>query len=196
MSAAPKMTRSTVEQYHRLEKHSLVKHELIGGTIVAMVGASRRHNLIVMNIGASLHAQFRDRTCEVYPSDMRVHIPNTDQYTYPDVTVVCDPPEFSDDTIDTLTNPTVIVEVLSPSTEQYDRGRKFQMYRRLPSLQDYVLVTVDQPHIEHFQRTANDMWSLSDAVGLHTTLHIASVDAALLLANVYEKVSFDEDSIE
>ena len=124
-----------------------------------MSGASRRHNLITVNITAGLHAQLRQRPCEVYTSDMRLKVSPTGLYTYPDVVVVCETPQFEDAELDTLLNPTLIVEVLSRSTEDYDRGGKFEHYRSLDSLQEYLLVAC---HIVHYTREPAQTWRLSE----------------------------------
>lgn len=123
---------------------------------------------------------------------MRVKIGSNALYIYPDISVVCGEPEFEDDFVDTLLNPTVIIEVLSPSTELYDRGRKFQHYRTLTSLQEYVLIAQDSYRVEHFIRQPNDEWLLSDAVTLDATIQLPSIQCQLALSDVYEKVTFEE----
>ncbi len=130
----------TPAEYLAWERAAPDKHEFLGGEIFAMAGASFAHNKIVGNIVGELRDALRDRPCDVTPSDLRVKIPAVGLYTYPDAVVVCGEPQFEDDKLDTLLNPTVIVEVLSDSTEAYDRGKKFRYYRTIPSLRDYVLV--------------------------------------------------------
>jgi Uma2 family endonuclease len=134
------------DEYLTIERASEIRHEYYNGEMFAMSGASRAHNLIATNIVASLRSQFAGRDCEVYQSDMRVKVDRKGLYTYPDVVAACEGPKFEDDEFDTLINPRVIVEVLSKSTEDNDRGTKFEMYRRLASLQDYVLVSQDKMH--------------------------------------------------
>ena len=134
---------------------------------MAMGGASREHNLIVGNTFASLHAQLRGRGCEVYSNDMRVHIPATGLYTYPDIAALCGEPEFEDDQCDTLLNPRIIIAVLSSSTEAYDRGAKFVHYRSITSLQAYVLIAQGLPHIELFAREPTTRLQDSRHNGLH-----------------------------
>ena len=124
----------TPEEYLRLERASQEKHEYFKGEIFAMTGATENHNIIAGSTFAALYSELRKKPCQIYPSDMRVRIPATGLYTYPDISVVCGTPEFEDDGLDTLLNPTVIIEVLSPSTEPYDRGKKFQHYRTIPTL--------------------------------------------------------------
>ena len=192
MSTAPRETWSA-QDYLDSERTSAEKHEYLDGDIFLMTGASANHNLIVGNIYASLHTQLRQRPCVVYPSDLRVKVSQTGLYTYPDISVTCDPPQFEDTQRDTLLNPTVIVEVLSPSTENYDRGRKFQHYRTLNSLQEYVLVAQDSTRLEHYLRQENDQWLFSDATQADERLELPSINCALLLRDVYEKVTFERD---
>ncbi|MEP7292480.1 MAG: Uma2 family endonuclease [Chloroflexota bacterium] len=183
----------TTDEYLVMERASEEKHEFLDGEIYLMSGASRNHNLIQVNTLASLHAQLRQRPCVVYPSDMRVKVNDTGLYTYPDISIVCDPPQFEAENQDTLLNPTLIIEVLSPSTESYDRGKKFQHYRALPSLQEYVLISQEAARIERYLRQLNDEWLLSDAAGIDAALDLTSVDCTLSLADVYEKVSFENE---
>lgn len=180
----------TVEEYLAFERASAEKHEYRAGEIVAMVGASYRHNTIVGNVFASLRARLRNSSCRVNFSDLRVQIPGERLYTYPDLTVVCGPPRFSDDRQDTLLNPQVIIEVLSPSTDAYDRGAKFRHYRSIESLREYVLIEQDSQRIEHFVRQANDLWLLSDTIGPDATLHLPTLDCAVPFAEIYEEVVF------
>jgi Uma2 family endonuclease len=182
----------TREEYLAFERASEEKHEYLAGEIHAMVGASNNHNLIVANLIIALGIQLRGRSCLVYPSDMRVGIPAVGSYTYPDVTVVCGRPEFEDAEVDILLNPTVIIEVLSPSTEMYDRGKKFQNYRTIASLKEYILVSQDTHRIEQFVRQENEQWLLTDAAVLESSITLPSTNCTLALVDVYDKVSFDE----
>ncbi len=131
----------TPEEYLAIERRSETRNEYLDGEMVAMTGGSRNHNLIVMNIGRELSLQLKKRPCEVYASDQRVRIPATGLYTYPDVVVVCAEPRFEDEELETLLNPTLLIEVLSPTTEAYDRGKKFEHYQTIPSLSEYLLVS-------------------------------------------------------
>lgn len=146
------------DQYLEAERKAEYKSEYFAGEVLAVVGASREHNVIATNLIGILHAQLRDRSCETYAGDMRVKVAPTGAYVYPDVVVVCGVPELEDEENDTLLNPTVIVEVVSPSTESQDRGRKWEHYRRLPSLAEYVLVAQDRRRVEHYTRQENDTW--------------------------------------
>lgn len=182
----------TPEAYLEFERASEIKHEYFGGEVFAMTGASRNHNRIVINTLASLHGQLRKRPCEVYPSDMRVKTHSTVLYTYPDISVVCGEPQFEDAILDTLLNPTLIIEVLSPSTERYDRGKKFQHYRTLVSLQEYVLIPQDSYRIERYLRQPTDEWLFTDITEIASTLELPSIECQLVLAEVYEKVTFED----
>jgi len=189
MSTQP-IPRYTPEQYLAMERAAETKHEYFDGEIFAMSGASRSHVLIAGNLAAALLGQLRDRPCNVYPLDMRVRVSPTGLFTYPDVIVVCGDEQFADDHEDTLLNPTVIFEVLSPSTESYDRGKKFRHYRTLDSLREYVLVSQEEPRIEQYVRQPGDEWLLHDAAGLDAELTLRSVDATLRLADVFNKIEF------
>ncbi len=193
MSAIPK-DRWTAADYLAFERDSDIKHEFWNGQIVAMTGATRRHNLIAGSVYASLYNQTVDRPCEVYVAEMRVHIAATGLYTYPDVAAVCGDVELEDDQLDTLLNPDVIIEVLSPSTEGYDRGRKFQQYRSISTLKEYILITQDRPTIERFMPGASGKWELTEAVGLEAILELPSIKCTLALADVYRKVTFEDES--
>ncbi len=180
----------TAAEYLALERRATYKSEYVNGHIIAMSGASRRHNLIAANISRELSSQLRGRPCESYVSDMRVRVSETGLYTYPDVLAVCGDIRFADEQTDTLLNPTVIVEVLSASTEAYDRGDKFAHYRRLASLHDYVLVSQDAVRVEHYVRQG-EKWVLSEASLLTDTVSLASIQCTLVLEDIYDKVRFD-----
>lgn len=194
MSALPALNKQlTQAEYLAFERDNEIKHEFIDGEIYAMSGASRNHNLITTSTIATLYNQLRGKGCETYPSDMKVRTPATGSYTYPDITVVCGEVRFDDDRRDVLLNPTLIIEVLSPATEAFDRGLKFQRYRELESLQEYLLIAQDSPHIERFIRLENGLWQLSEARGLDAALHLTSIACQLALADVYEQITFDSD---
>ena len=186
--ALPKQ-KMTPQGYLDAERLAETKHEYFNGDVYAMAGASRSHTLISGNVYASLHAQLRQKTCSVYQSDMRVRVKPSGLYTYPDVVVTCGAEIFDDAHNDTLINPVVVIEVLSPSTESYDRGQKFRFYRGLPSLMDYVLVNQDSARIEVYTRHP-DGWLLTDAAGLESEVRLESIDCVLRLSDVYEKITF------
>ena len=182
----------TPAEYLAADRAAPRKSEYLGGEVFAMGGASERHNLVVANVVAELRRQLKGRPCRVYPSDMRVRIKETGLYAYPDVTVVCGRADFDDEQRDTLLNPTLIVEVLSKSTESYDRGEKCAHYRKLPSLAEYVLIAQDKILVEHYVRQPQQQWLLSDASTVQQSLHLPAIQCALDLAEVYDKVDFAE----
>lgn len=153
-----------------------------------MSGGSYAHNVIVGNLVGEIRQQLKGRPCTVCPNDQRIHIPEEGLYTYPDVVVVCGEPRFEDERLDTLLNPVLIVEVLSPTTEAYDRGKKFQHYQKIASLAEYVLVAQDQPRVERFLRQDGNQWLLTTTAGLESTVSLSSIQCALALAEVYDKV--------
>jgi Uma2 family endonuclease len=181
----------TPEEYLAQERAAEYKSEYREGEVIPMTGASRRHNLITGNIYAGLHAQFRQKSGEVYQSDMRVKISESGRYVYPDVVVVQDAPLLEDAELDTLLNPTVIFEVLSESTERYDRGEKFEHYRTLDSLSDYVLVAQDRIHVEHFARQLDHSWLYTEYKSPADTVPIPSIDCTLSVEEIYAKVELD-----
>jgi Uma2 family endonuclease len=189
MSSAAVQSHLTPEEYLALERKATTKSEYLNGQTYAMAGASREHNLIAGNVFGELRFQLRERACEAYINDMRVKISPTGLYTYPDVVVVCEEPRFEDSNIDTLLNPNVLVEVLSPSTEAYDRGEKSAHYRQLESLQEYILVAQDRVHIEHYLRQGT-RWLLTEFSDLDDVFHLVSIGCELSLLEIYAKVEF------
>jgi Uma2 family endonuclease len=181
-------TRYTPDEYLAIERAADFKSEYIDGYIVAMVGASEPHNLIVTNVVGELRSQLKGRDCRVYSSDMRVDLRERKLFAYPDVVVVCGEPEFADERRDNLRNPVVIIEVLSQSTESYDRGLKFIKYRRIESLKEYVLVAQDGALIERYVRQPNGYWLMSEANGLDAVVRLDSIECDLRLVEVYDKV--------
>ena len=191
MPSVAMQPRYTPEEYLALERKADYKSEYVNGQVIAMAGASRSHNLIAGNLYREVSQQLRGRPCEAYISDMRVKVSRTGLYTYPNVVVVYGEIHFEDVHNDTLLNPTVIVEVLSASTEAYDRGEKFAHYRRLESLQEYLLVAQDKVRIEHYVRQGAQ-WVLSEASTLDETVQLASIGCDVALRDVYDKVQFAE----
>ena len=189
MSTAPKR-RLTEEEYLRLERRAAFKSEYYQGETFAMAGASREHNLIVGNVVGEARNELKGRNCEVYPNDMRFKVTATGLYTYPDVTIVCDAPEFEDaEHLDTLLNPTVLVEVLSESTEAYDRGTKAAHYRKLPSLKEYLLIAQDRPHVERYVRQPDGAWLLREVAELDLSVTFESIPAVLPMSEIYRQVT-------
>ena len=181
----------TPEQYLAIERRAETKSEYLDGEMFAMSGASRNHNLIVVNLAREISSQLRNRPCEAYSTEQRVRILVTGLYTYPDVVVVCGEPQFEDEELDTLLNPTLLIEVLFSSTETYDRGKKFEHYQTLPSLSEYVLVSQTEPRIEQFLRQERNRWLLTTATGIEARIDLPSIQCELALAEVYLKVAFD-----
>lgn len=190
MPSQPQQKYSPTE-YLALERPSHNRSELFDGEIFAMSGATRRHNLIVTNIISEVRRQIADRSCEAYATDMKVQVSATVSFTYPDVVVVCDEPRFRDDHEDVLLNPTFLVEVLSESTEAYDRGAKSEQYRTIDSLREYLLVAQDRCHVEHYIRQQDGQWLLREFGNPKDTVRINAVVCELALQEVYAKVNLD-----
>ena len=179
----------SLHEYLALERRADHKSEFLGGEIFAMAGASFTHNAIVANIVTELRNRLRSGPCRPVANDQRVQTQATGLNTYPDVVVVCGEPHFTDDFLDTLVNPIVLVEVLSDSTEAYDRGEKFAHYRRIETLSDYVLVTQDKSRVEHFTRQPDGQWLLSVAEELEAKVVLSSVGCELALSDIYDTVA-------
>jgi len=194
MNPQPK-PRLTPEDYLAIERSAEFKSEYFDGEIFAMAGASRAHNSIVLNTGSEIRQHLKNRSCKAYVNDMRVKVNPTGLYAYPDVVVVCGKEQFEDTHLDTLLNPTLIIEVLSDSTEAYDRGRKFEHYRHLDSLVEYVLIAQQRPHVESFRRQSDQHWLLTECSGLDGTLRLESIDCDLALAEIYAKVELSESPL-
>lgn len=178
----------TEEEYLAIERRAEFRSEFFGGEMFAMSGASRRHNRIVTNLVSSLDNQLRERPCNVYSSDMRVKIPATGLYTYPDVVVTCGEEEFADEEFDILLNPLVVIEVLSDSTEAYDRGKKFEHYQSVGSLSTYVLVSQNSMRVETFARRDGGAWLYTEAHEEGAVAEIEAVRCEMEIEDVYAKV--------
>ena len=193
MATVAAQTYFTPEEYIALERKAHFKSEYFDGHIIAMSGASRQHNRITLDISTELNLQLRGKDCEVFSSDMRVRSGDSDAYFYPDVVVVCGKQEFEDDVLDTLLNPILVVEVLSPSTEAYDRGEKFARYKQLASLQEYLLVSQDSVRVEHHRRHVAQ-WMLSHYRALDEVLLLPSIGGELSLRDIYRRVIFSHEA--
>ncbi len=187
--------RMTPAEYLALERQAPTKSEYLDGEMFAMAGASRRHNLITLNVGAELRGQLRGQPCEAYPSDMRVKVGESGLYTYPDVVVVCGEPRFEDAVPDTLLNPTLLVEVLSKSTADYDLGVKFGYYRTVPSLREVLFVAQAEVHVVHCVRQDDGSWLLSETREADDCLRLVAVEAELKMTEVYAKVPFEDAEV-
>jgi Uma2 family endonuclease len=187
--ANPPKSYLSTEEYLELDRSSDFRSEYIDGEMVAMAGGSWEHSLIIGNALAELKQQLRGGPCKVHASDLRVQAADGLR-TYPDVVVVCGEPAFADAHRDTVTNPKLTLEVLSPSTESYDPGRKFESYRTIPSLEEYVLVAQDRPRVERFLRQPDRSWLFIEVAGLPETLALPSIAGRLGLEALYEGVRF------
>jgi Uma2 family endonuclease len=181
---------TTPEQYLGLELEAGQRHEYVNGRIYDMAGSTPQHNRITVNISSALNLQLQSRGCQVFSIDVRVRVMETDLYTYPDIAVVCGRLAFDERDANTITNPRVIIEVLSPSTEAYDRGEKFAHYKRLPSLTDYLLVAQDCPRIERYTRQDDSSWLLTAEEKMENRVALDAVDVSLTLSDVYAGLDF------
>jgi Uma2 family endonuclease len=189
MAALPIKRYITSDEYLEKERIAKTKSEYFNGEIFAMSGASYAHNVIATNLLSELRNQLRGGPCRPVGSDMRVQIKETGLYTYPDVVVVCGEPKLANEQFDVLLNPRLIIEVLSPSTEAYDRGEKFAHYRTLDSLQEYVLVSQDRYRVERFVRQSGPHWLLTEATGPKSEILFESIGCRLPLSEIYEGVA-------
>jgi Uma2 family endonuclease len=188
MGGTASATTTSEDEYLEVERRSETKHELISGLIVAMAGGTFRHNDVAANTLTALRVLLRGKGCKAVGSDQRVHVPATGLFTYPDVTVVCGTPEFHPKDRDTLLNPRVLVEVLSDSTEAYDRGAKFAHYRSIPSFVEYLLVAQDEPRVEHFKRFETGQWLLTVYRGESARVELPALGCELRVGELYEGV--------
>ena len=189
MSSAAVQSHLTPEEYLALERKATTKSEYREGRMHPMSRSNRAHNLVSGNICCGLHLQLKQRSCEVYACDMRLKVSAAGLYTYPDILVVCDEPRFEDASVDTLLNPTALFEVLSPTTEAYDRGAKFGYYRQLDSMQEYTLVSQDFMRVEHYLRH-NEQWILTEFGSPDDIVQLTSINCELPLHEIYAKVDF------
>ena len=185
---AIKKTLISETDYLEEERKALAKSEYYKGEVFAMSGASSKHNRIVASIIISIGQYLKNGKCYIYPSDLRVHNPANGLYTYPDVTIVCGKEEYLDEEFDTLLNPTVLIEVLSPTTEEYDRGTKFKLYRSIPSLKNYIMISSTEISAEIYTRMENNEWKLNMTKDKEGIIHISAIEYDLTLTDVYAQV--------
>ncbi len=189
MTALPTKKYISPEEYLTTEREALEKHEYLNGEVFQMAGAKMAHVEICANLGSSLRNQLKGRDCRSYQSDLRTHIPKTGLYTYPDIIVVCGKAELvPDGHLDTLLNPSLIIEVLSPSTAEYDRGVKFDHYKTVDSLKEYVLVWQNKKRVARHTRRDDNSWVLTDFIGDDSQIELISIGCVLSMAEIYEKV--------
>jgi len=191
VSAIPKRQLS-VDEYLELERLAPHKSEFYRGDMFAMAGASREHNTVKENLIGELYGRLKGLPCRTYSSDQRLHVDPTGLYTYPDILIVCGEPQYDAKDRDTITNPTAIIEVLSPSTEKYDRGAKFRQYQQLASLKEYILVSHDEPLCERFVRQDDGSWNLTSATGLTGSFTFQSLAVSIPMTDIFRDVEFSD----
>jgi Uma2 family endonuclease len=184
--------RHTLEEYFELELASEERYEYYDGEVFCMSGVSHNHAQIESNLITVLNNKLRERDCRVFPANMRIKVPAAPPYRYPDLAVVCEKPNYEKiGGIDALTNPVLLVEVLSPSTEAYDRGDKFTYYKSIPSFREYLLVAQHRPHVTHYVRQEGGKWDYEEVNELSSSLHLPTSGCTLALGEVYLDVDFD-----
>ena len=190
MSIPQRKAYLTPEEYLRIEREADFKSQYLAGEMFSMAGGKPNHSLISANVVGTLRALLRGHRCTAYESNLRVAVSPDGLYTYPDASVFCEPLTFVDDEGDTATNPTLLVEVLSKTSEAFDRGKKFELYRQIATFREYLLVSQTEPLIERFHRGADGRWVLTSVAGMPAVLRLESLEIDLPLAEVYEKVEF------
>jgi Uma2 family endonuclease len=193
MSAPPKPLLSP-QEYLARERKAAVRSEYYRGEMFVMAGGSPRHSRIKTNLTTTLCNALKGRPCTAYDSDRRIRVSATGLYTYPDASVLCGELQFDGEERDTVLNPTLLAEVLSESTEAYDRGKRFDHYRQLDSLKEYLLVSQDAPRLERLARNPDGTWTLTIVTGLDQSLELPSIGVKLSLAQVFDKVEFGAET--
>lgn len=187
-----KKTFITPEEYLEIERKAAFKSEYFNGEMFALAGAKVNHILINSNLNRELGNKLKDKPCKVFSNDLRVKISATGLYTYPDLVIACGETKLEDEEMDTLLNPTLIIEILSESTESYDRGKKFEHYRTLESIKEYVLVSQEKPKVEQFLKQPDGKWLYSEVNGLDSIVQFSSILCEINLNEIYHKVEFKE----
>lgn len=193
MSTQPEH-RYTASEYLEIDRAAEVRGEYLNGVIYGMGGATARHVQITVNISSELHSLLREQPCMIYSADLRVCVDRKRMYAYPDIVVVCEEPQFLDAEMDTLLNPVLIIEVLSESTKNYDRGEKFERYRSIPSFREYLLVAQDRVYVERLLKQDDGTWVFSDTNDPSGSVELASVGCRIPLSEIYFKVPFPHTS--
>ena len=189
---APKYNYVSPEQYLEMERAAETKHEYFKGEVFAMSGASWEHNVIAKNINTIVLPFLKGKPCDMFGSDLRIHIPENTLYTYPDFSIICGKPETTDDEKDTIVKPSVLIEILSKSTRDYDRGTKFSLYRSIKSLKEYILIDSTSIGVEIFTRQKDNSWILKEFKQLTDSFVISTIHLTLHLHDIYDDVSFEE----
>ena len=190
--ASPRLTEA---EYLEIERAAEFKSEFFDGEMFAMAGGTPQHSLISTNLAREFGNRLKDHPCVAYNADLRIKVEATGLCTYPDLSVICEPLEFAGGTDDTVVNPTLLVEVLSDSTEAYDRGKKFEHYRQIAGLREYLLVSQNEPRIEQFVRQPDRRWLLQEVAGRESSLELPSLRITISLAEIFAKVDFAPASI-
>lgn len=180
------------QEYLQAERLALDKHEYYQGEIFAMNGASISHNIISMNTTIGLGNKLNGKNCQPFGSDLRIHIPESSLYTYPDLSIICGEIETTDDNFDTATNPSVIIEILSKSTRDYDKGGKFNLYRQIESLQEYILIDSENIFVEKFTKNIDNSWELTEYKDLEKSFKIETVQIEMMLLDIYKNVKLQQ----
>lgn len=184
----PEIQLVTAEEYLRAEREALNKHEYYRGQIFAMSGASLPHNIIFKNTFLNLGIKLKGKKCQPFGSDLRIHIPENSLYTYPDISIICGKPETTDDTKDTITNPSVIIEILSKSTRDYDKGQKFTLYRDITTLKEYILIDSETVSVETLTRNDDRSWTFREYRSLGDTFDIETIGESFSVSELYFEV--------
>ncbi|MEO6539073.1 MAG: Uma2 family endonuclease [Ferruginibacter sp.] len=187
---APKYNNISAEEYLTEEREAFEKHEYYQGEVFAMSGASLRHNKIFSNLFGELAGKLKGKDCRPFGSDLRIHIPKNTLYTYPDISIICGEPNMTDYKFDTATNPSVIIELLSKSTRNYDKGDKFTLYRDIDSLQEYILIDTEKIYVEKHIRNIDKSWPLTDYTSMEDFFSIQTIHLKLSLKDIYSGITF------
>jgi Uma2 family endonuclease len=193
MGSLPALARLTPEEYLDFERDALERHEYVDGFIYAMSGGTPKHARIALNIGSSLEVHFGDGPCQAFGSDLKVWIPKAKSFLYPDVSVVCGELRMKPGSKECVENPKIVFEVLSDSTELYDRTKKFRLYKSIPELKHYLLIQQNEPWVDVFTADDRGFWYLREFTGLDTAVELEAIDFHLPLSAIYRKVDFAAD---
>ena len=193
MKGAPELKYVTAAEYLETERLALEKHEFFKGEVFAMSGASISHNRLLKNCLVNLGTKLMGKKCEPFGSDLRIHIPKNTLFTYPDISIICGEIETTDDKFDTVTNPSVIIEILSPSTRDYDIGKKFNLYRDIDSLKEYILIDSENIVVEKHTRNNDNSWLLTEYKSIEATFLIETVGLEMKLSEIYFGVKFKNE---
>ena len=189
MGAAEKICLSPTD-FLEFERESETKHEYFEGQIYDMSGASLKHNVISINTISNLSNKLKGKKCRPFGSDLRIHIPINSLFTYPDISIICDDIKTTDDKFDTVTNPTVIIEILSASTRNYDLGKKFLLYRQIESLQHYIMIDSEEVRVMMYSKNADETWTFEEHINVDHHINIKTIETCLQIADIYETIDF------